>query len=164
MSRLVHASALFAIDLMGRIGMWGWHRDSLIPRRSLGRRWGRFWLSVAIAWVSISLLNPALAVPMAGGIAEEFVVDTVPDFDLKQGKILFQQNCSVCHINGQNLIIPYKNLQYSTLETYRMNSIEAIAYQVRYGKNIMPAFGEALSQEQIHNLAAFVLQQSAQGW
>lgn len=129
------------------------------------------WLMFAIAW-GTWMCAPAIAAPTL--IASEtspslpVIVEAAPESlplpNLQQGKQLFQQNCTACHIKGQNLIISYKNLEYNTLKTYGMNSLEAITRQVQYGKNVMPAFGEALSVEQIHNIAAYVLQQAEDGW
>jgi cytochrome c6 len=82
----------------------------------------------------------------------------------REGAALFQANCRMCHSQGRNLIVPEKNLQQSTLKRYAMNSQGAIARQVKYGKNVMPAFGESLSDEQIEAIAAYVLEQAAQGW
>jgi cytochrome c6 len=84
--------------------------------------------------------------------------------DLGEGARLFNSNCARCHIQGQNLIVPEKNLQYATLQTYQMNSIEAIAYQVRHGKNIMPAFGDQFTDDQLTNLATYVLTTAQAGW
>ncbi len=82
----------------------------------------------------------------------------------REGAALFQANCRMCHSHGRNLIVPEKTLEQSTLERYAMNSQEAIARQVKYGKNVMPAFGESLSDAQITAIANYVLDQAAQGW
>jgi len=77
--------------------------------------------------------------------------------NLEKGKILFLQNCIGCHKGGNNLIIPEKNLKKLTLETNGMYSIEAITYQVLNGKNGMPAFGGRLREEEIENIAEYVI-------
>ena len=51
------------------------------------------------------------------------------------GKVLFKNNCSVCHLGGNNIIIPEKNLKHETLEANGMNSVSAIGYQIINGKN-----------------------------
>lgn len=128
------------------------------------------WLTLTLAWAictsspEIAILRPAHSDALLITPPHPIEVSPQTSLDLQQGKQLFQQNCTACHIHGQNLIIPYKNLEYGTLKTYRMNSLEAISRQVQYGKNVMPAFGEALSMQQIHNIAAYVLQQSENGW
>lgn len=69
-------------------------------------------------------------------------------------------NCSVCHMGGNNIIIPEKNLKKEALEANGMNSISAISYQILNGKNGMPAFGGRLTEEEIGEIATYVLQKS----
>ena len=45
-----------------------------------------------------------------------------------------------------------------------MNSIDAITTQVTNGKGPMPAFGGRLSDDDIQNVANYVLSQSKTGW
>ena len=45
-----------------------------------------------------------------------------------------------------------------------MNSVRAITYQVTNGKNAMPAFGGRLSDNDIEDVASFVLSQSEKDW
>eukprot|EP01041_Mallomonas_annulata_P000002 gene2-3_t len=47
-----------------------------------------------------------------------------------------------------------------SLEANGMNKIESIIYQVINGKNGMPAFGGRLKEEDIEDVAAYVLKQS----
>ncbi len=83
---------------------------------------------------------------------------------LATGQHVFQANCTFCHVGGQNLIIPAKNLQLDTLHANQMDSIAAITHQVTYGKNIMPAFGTALSEEEIESVATYVMMRAKIGW
>jgi cytochrome c6 len=76
----------------------------------------------------------------------------------EHGEHLFIRNCNVCHVGGNNLIIPEKNLKQNTLETNGMNSIDAVVYQVTNGKNGMPAFGGRLEEEEIEEIAFYVLE------
>ena len=76
---------------------------------------------------------------------------------LEKGEQIFQINCSVCHENGNNIIIPEKNLKKETLETNGMNSITSISYQVTNGKNGMPAFGGRLKESDIEEVANYIL-------
>ena len=87
-------------------------------------------------------------------------ITKVDAIDLNKGKILFTNNCNVCHKNGENVIIPEKNLKKEALEENGMNSIDAIIYQVLNGKNGMPAFGGRLSQKDIEEIATYVLKES----
>ena len=68
------------------------------------------------------------------------------------------QNCNSCHFQGTNLIIPEKNLKKQSLENNGMNNIDAIIYQITNGKNGMPAFGGRLSEEEISQIAQYVIQ------
>ena len=80
---------------------------------------------------------------------------------IETGEILFKNNCSVCHLGGNNIIIPEKNLKHGTLEANGMNSKSAISYQIINGKNGMPAFGGRLNESEIEKIAYYVLEQSA---
>lgn len=76
------------------------------------------------------------------------------------GETLFLQNCAVCHPTGKNLILPEKNLKKDSLEKNGMNSRGSILYQVRNGKNGMPAFGDRLKENEIETIADYILFQS----
>nr|YP_009392394.1 cytochrome c553 [Caloglossa monosticha]ARW60956.1 cytochrome c553 [Caloglossa monosticha] len=84
--------------------------------------------------------------------------------DIEAGQQIFSQNCTACHSGGLNVISPEKTLQKETLEKYEMNNVEAITNQVTNGKNAMPAFGGRLSDDDINNVANYVLNQSEVGW
>ena len=76
------------------------------------------------------------------------------------GKQLFQQNCIVCHLGGNNVIIPEKNLKKNSLEENGMNTLNAISYQILNGKNGMPAFAGRLTEIEIESIAKYVLEDS----
>jgi cytochrome c6 len=80
--------------------------------------------------------------------------------NLEKGEKIFQVNCSVCHENGNNIIIAEKNLKKENLETNGMNSISSISYQVTNGKNGMPAFGGRLTENDIENVANYIIYQA----
>jgi len=69
---------------------------------------------------------------------------------------LFINNCSACHLGGTNIIIPEKNLKKETLDSNGLNSIPAISYQIRNGKNGMPAFGGRLTEEEIFQISSYI--------
>ena len=77
----------------------------------------------------------------------------------EMGKQIFDNNCNVCHIGGNNIIIPEKNLRKKSLDANGMNNLDAIMYQVMNGKNGMPAFGGRLKETEIENVAIFVLKE-----
>jgi cytochrome c6 len=76
------------------------------------------------------------------------------------GKSLFMDNCSVCHRNGQNIILPEKNLQLKTLKLNGMNTSKSIVYQIVNGKNGMPAFGGRLNEKDIEKITEYILRES----
>ncbi len=84
--------------------------------------------------------------------------------DIQNGAKIFQGNCSACHIGGGNVVIVNKTLKKEALVKYGKYSSEAIQMQVTQGRNAMPAFGGRLSEAQIENVAAYVLQQADNGW
>ena len=84
--------------------------------------------------------------------------------DLAAGEQIFSANCSACHAGGNNAIMPEKTLKKEALEENQMNSVNAIITQVTNGKNAMPAFGGRLADDDIVNVANYVLSQSEQGW
>ena len=77
--------------------------------------------------------------------------------NIEEGQIVFKANCNVCHIGGNNIIIPEKNLSKKSLEANGMANIDAIIYQVLNGKNGMPAFGGRLNEYEIKNVAEYVI-------
>jgi cytochrome c6 len=83
--------------------------------------------------------------------------ERVESKDLDTGEILFRKNCSVCHIDGNNIIIPEKNLRYDTLQANGMDNLESVVYQVTNGKNGMPAFGGRLQEIEIEKIGIYVL-------
>ena len=78
--------------------------------------------------------------------------------NLEKGKKLFLSNCDVCHRNGTNLILSEKDLSKENLEFNGMNSKESITYQIINGKNGMPAFGGRIQENDIEEIANFLLE------
>ena len=103
-------------------------------------------LLLPIAFVTFVLSCPALAVEPANGAK------------------IFSDNCASCHIGGGNIIIANKTLKKQALEKYNMASMEAIVDQVHNGKNAMPAFRGRLNDEEIEDVAAYILEQAESGW
>lgn len=106
-------------------------------------------LAIAFAIVTVMSLgfaNPALAGDAANG-----------------GKI-FGANCAACHMGGNNVVNAAKTLKKDALEKYDKYSIEAISYQVTNGQGAMPAFKGKLTEDQIEDVATYVLSQADSGW
>ncbi len=104
----------------------------------------------AIAIVSVAFGRPALAA------------------DLANGAKLFGANCAACHMGGANVIMANKTLKADALskylDKYTEDPVAAISYQVKNGKNAMPAFGGRLSDAQILDVASYVADQATKGW
>lgn len=77
---------------------------------------------------------------------------------------VFSTNCAGCHINGGNIVRRGKNLKQKALKKYHMDSIEAIADLIENGKNAMPAYKDRLTNQEIIDVSAYVLNQADQGW
>ncbi|NJL35323.1 MAG: c-type cytochrome [Leptolyngbyaceae cyanobacterium SM1_4_3] len=84
--------------------------------------------------------------------------------DLANGAKVFSANCAACHAGGGNVVNRAKTLKQEALEQYEMASLEAIQQQVTNGKNAMPAFKGRLTDPQIEDVAAYVLDQAEKGW
>lgn len=84
--------------------------------------------------------------------------------DSANGAKVFTANCAACHMGGRNVVVAAKTLKQDALEKNSMNSLEAIITQVHNGKNAMPAFKGKLNDQQIEDVATYVLEQAAKNW
>ena len=84
--------------------------------------------------------------------------------DAASGAGVFNANCAACHAGGNNVINAAKTLKIDALKANDKYSIEAIKYQVTNGYGAMPAFGGRLTDEQIEDVATYVLSQADSGW
>ncbi|OCQ91373.1 cytochrome C6 [Nostoc sp. MBR 210] len=84
--------------------------------------------------------------------------------DTTNGAQIFSVHCAGCHINGSNIIRRGKNLKKQALKKYNMDSIEAITSIVTNGKSNMSAYKDRLNEQEIHDVAAYVLEQAAKDW
>ena len=82
--------------------------------------------------------------------------------DAKKGIDIFDANCAACHAGGQNVIMPEKTLQKDALVSYLAGGMKesSVVSQVTNGKNAMPAFGGRLEDEDIADVAAYVINQA----
>ncbi|NEO68099.1 cytochrome c6 PetJ [Moorena sp. SIO3H5] len=103
-------------------------------------------LLTATVWFTFALERPAFA------------------GDADQGAQVFTQNCAACHIGGNNVIMANKTLKKPVLKRYKMYDLESIKTQVTNGKNAMPSFNKKLTDEQIENVATYVLLQADNDW
>ena len=86
--------------------------------------------------------------------------------DVAAGEQVFNANCAACHAGGQNVIMPDKTLEKEALESYLAGgrNEKAVMTQVTNGKNAMPAFGGRLAEDEIQNVASYVIATSESGW
>lgn len=77
---------------------------------------------------------------------------------------LFEINCAGCHLNGGNIIRRRKNLKLKALQNNGYDTIESITTIISNGKNNMSAYGDRLSNQQINDLAKYVLNQAENNW
>lgn len=84
--------------------------------------------------------------------------------DTANGAKIFSMECAGCHIKGGNIIRRGKNLKLKALKRNNVDSLEEIATLVTNGKNIMSAYKDRLSEQQIQDVSAYVLEQADKDW
>ena len=82
--------------------------------------------------------------------------------DVESGATIFAGNCAACHAGGNNVIAAEKTLRKDALDSYLAGgrNEKSVMTQVTNGKNAMPAFGGRLSDEEIGDVAAYVIDQA----
>lgn len=90
------------------------------------------------------------------------VLTKAPDTD--NGARTFAYVCSACHLGGYNQVRPERTLQEAVLRENGMLAADAIEYQVTNGKNRMPAFEGRLTEDDITDVAYYVVEQAQAGW
>jgi len=82
--------------------------------------------------------------------------------DIGNGENIFNANCAACHAGGQNVIQNEKTLYKDALTQYLDGGMKesSVVYQVTNGKNAMPAFGGRLSDDEIADVASYVIDQA----
>ena len=77
---------------------------------------------------------------------------------------LFTNSCAGCHINGGNIVRRNKSLKSNALKKFGMDSPDAIAQLIKNGQYAMPAYKGRLTDSQIIDVSAYVLEQAKRGW
>ncbi len=84
--------------------------------------------------------------------------------DTANGANIFSFQCAGCHVNGGNIVRRVKTLKKRALKRNGMDSLEAIASLVANGKNNMSAYKDRLTEQQIEDVSAYVLEQAEKDW
>ncbi|MBD0361244.1 MAG: c-type cytochrome [Coleofasciculus sp. C3-bin4] len=84
--------------------------------------------------------------------------------DTANGAKIFSVQCAGCHVNGGNIVRRGKTLKLKALKRNGVDSRFAIASLVANGKNNMSAYKDRLSEKQIQDVSAYVLEQAEKGW
>ena len=93
-----------------------------------------------------------------------FAAPALAEPNLTSGTQVFSANCAACHIGGGNAVNAQKTLKKDVLEQYEMFDADKIIYQIQKGKNAMPSFTGRITDAQMVDVAAYVLQQAEAGW
>ncbi len=83
---------------------------------------------------------------------------------LRREQKFLQPTSAACHLGGRNVIVATKTLKKDALEKNNISSLTAIITQVQNGKNAMPAFKNRLNDQQIEDVATYVLEQADKDW
>jgi cytochrome c6 len=84
--------------------------------------------------------------------------------DAANGAQIFSNNCAACHLGGGNVVNAAKTLKLDDLTANGKDTVEAIQTQVTNGNGAMPAFGGRLTDQEIEDVATYVLVQAESGW
>ena len=84
--------------------------------------------------------------------------------DTANGAKIFSVQCAGCHVNGGNIVRRGKTLKLKALKRNHVDSQDAIVSVVTNGKNNMSAYKDRLSNKEIEDVAAYVLEQAETGW
>ena len=109
----------------------------------------------------ISIIAIALVVLLTT-INYPAVADITTNFE--RGAAVFKANCAGCHAQGGNIVRRGKNLKLKALHKNKVDTQAAIALLVANGKNNMSAFKDRLTEQQIKQVATYVLQQAENNW
>jgi cytochrome c6 len=84
---------------------------------------------------------------------------------LPEGSPLFEAHCAGCHPGGGNIIRRGKTLKQKALTQNGYDRPETLTEIITHGKgNLMSAFGDKLTPEEIQAVVTYVLAEAAQDW
>jgi cytochrome c6 len=109
------------------------------------------WVLSLLLWLPLNWGTPAVAATLEA--------DT-----LAETGQLFELHCAGCHLGGGNIIRRNKTLKLKALQRNQMDSVAAIAEITTYGKANMSAYSDRLTEAEIQQLAAYVLERAENNW
>ncbi len=92
------------------------------------------------------------------------LADSTTALDKNNGKDLFINHCSGCHVNGGNIIRRNKTLKLKDLKRNGFDSPEAIAKIAQNGVGIMTGYKELLGDGGDKLVANWVWEASQKAW
>ncbi|MBW4664482.1 MAG: c-type cytochrome [Chroococcus sp. CMT-3BRIN-NPC107] len=101
---------------------------------------------------------------LVSAIAFLILVTTPVAASTMETATLFTNNCAGCHINGGNIVRRGKSLKSKALKKFGMDSTDAIASLIKNGQYAMPAYKGRLTEQQILDVSAYVLEQAKRNW
>lgn len=117
---------------------------------------------------TFNTLSSQIAQASAAAVAIASSVGVTPAAagDKIAGQQVFNANCATCHPGGKNIIKREKTLEKEALDEYLTGGRNegAVSMLVTNGKNAMPAFGRRLDEDQVQNVATYVIATSENGW
>ena len=110
--------------------------------------------SIKLIVVAISLTVMSFAISATGHPS------TSTNADNKLGKQVFEDNCVVCHANGNNTVEATKTLKMDALKANGFAGADDIKKRVLEGKGVMPSFKETLKTSEVDAVASYVWSQA----
>jgi cytochrome c6 len=116
-----------------------------------------------------ALATGALAAIMVVAHPNAAVADT-------ETPTIFENTCAGCHAGGGNVVRREATLQLGDLDRYGLLSPDDLYTLIYSGRGGMPGYGEGctpkgactfgkrLTEDQVRDLAAYVLQRAREGW
>jgi cytochrome c6 len=112
--------------------------------------------------------NARASAAKVAAVSAALMLTASPAFagDADAGEKIFNANCAACHAGGQNSVVADHTLEKAAIEKYLTGGFKeaSVVTQVTNGKNAMPAFGGRLSDDDIANVATYVISKSEEGW
>mmetsp|Transcript_1427 Transcript_1427/g.3893 ORF Transcript_1427/g.3893 Transcript_1427/m.3893 type:complete len:175 (-) Transcript_1427:46-570(-) len=84
--------------------------------------------------------------------------------DVENGAAIFEGVCVACHLGGNNLVVEEKKLTKEALTRFKAFDPVKIKVIAAGGQGAMPPFGDALSAQDLEDVAGYIMKQANAGW